>query len=105
MVMTISFKCQNHAYYSLKQEKMNIYVGNLDHKVTEQELKELFVEFGQVESAKIISDKYSGRSRGFGFVVMEDKDEAQKAIESLNNKSINDRAITVNEAKPRRENY
>ena len=84
---------------------MNIYVGNLDFKVTEQDLTELFSEYGTVESARIISDKHSGRSKGFGFVNMEDNADAEEAINSLNGKSINDRQLTVNEARPRKENY
>ena len=65
---------------------MNIYVGNLDFEVTEKELNKLFSEYGNVESAKIITDKYSGRSKGFGFVIMDDDAEAQNAIKSLNGK-------------------
>ncbi|MEE4256749.1 MAG: RNA-binding protein [Bacteroidales bacterium] len=84
---------------------MNIYVGNLDFKVTEQDLNELFNEFGQVESARLITDKYSGRSKGFGFVVMEDDSEANEAIEALNGKDFKGRDMTVNEARPRKENY
>jgi len=84
---------------------MNIYVGNLDFKVTEKDLNDLFSEFGVVESSRVITDKYSGRSKGFGFVVMEDKAEAQKAIESLNGTEVKNRNLTVNEARPRKENY
>ena len=80
---------------------MNIYVGNLDFKVDDNELKEIFEEYGSVSSAKVITDKFSGRSRGFGFIEMEDDSEAQKAIDELNGSSINDRAIVVNQAKPR----
>ena len=80
---------------------MNIYVGNLDFKVTEQDLNELFNEFGQVESIRLITDKYSGRSKGFGFAVMEDDSEANKAIEALNGKDVKGRSMTVNEARPR----
>ena len=82
---------------------MNIYVGNLDFKLTEQELNDLFSEFGEVESAKIITDKYSGRSKGFGFVTMEDDTEASEAIEALNGREVNNRPLTVNEARPRKE--
>jgi len=84
---------------------MNIYVGNLDFKVTENDLEELFGEFGQVESARVITDKYNGRSKGFGFVTMEDDNEAKEAIEALNGKDLKSRPLTVNEAKPRKENY
>jgi len=79
---------------------MNIYVGNLDYKVKENDLEELFGEYGSVESARIITDKYSGRSKGFGFVVMEDDQEARTAIENLNGKQLGNRPITVNEARP-----
>jgi len=69
--------------------------------MTEEELINLFAEFGAVESARIITDKNSGRSKGFGFVDMTEKDEAQKAIENLNGKEINGRELRINEAKPR----
>jgi len=82
---------------------MNIYVGNLSFDVTEEDLKEAFSAFGQVESVKIIKDNYSGRSKGFGFVEMPDKNEAQSAIEGLQGKDMKGRAINVNEARPRTE--
>ena len=81
---------------------MNIYVGNLDYKVNEGDLERLFSEYGTVSSAKIITDKYNGRSKGFGFVEMENRDEATKAIKGLNGTSLKSRDITVNEAKPRK---
>ena len=84
---------------------MNIYVGNLDFKVTEQDLDELFNEFGQVESTRLITDKYSGRSKGFAFVEMANNNEANEAIEALNGKDFKGRSMTVNEARPRKENY
>jgi len=84
---------------------MNIYVGNLDFKVSENEMEELFTEFGTVSSCKLIIDKYSGRSKGFGFVTMDNEEEANKAISELNGTSFKDREIVVNEAKPRRTNY
>jgi RNA recognition motif-containing protein len=80
---------------------MNIYVGNLDYKVNESDLESLFSEYGTVSSVKIISDKYNGRSKGFGFVEMEHNDEAKKAVSGLNGSSLKSRDITVNEAKPR----
>ena len=82
---------------------MNIYVGNLAHELTEEELKEAFEAFGQVESAKIITDRYSGVSRGFGFVEMPTKAEAEAAIAELNGKELKGRTLTVNEARPRTE--
>ncbi len=80
---------------------MNIYVGNLDYKVNENDLEGIFEEYGKVDSVKIITDKYSGRSKGFGFVVMDDQDEATKAIKDLNGKMLEERELVVNEARPR----
>ena len=80
---------------------MNIYVGNLSHELTEEELREAFQEFGEVTSAKIITDRYSGVSRGFGFVEMANKAEAEAAITGLNGKELKGRTLTVNEARPR----
>lgn len=77
-----------------------LYVGGLPYETTDDELKELFSEAGAVESAKVVTDRYSGRSRGFGFVEMSNDDEAIKAIESMNGKQVGERTITVNEAKP-----
>ena len=80
---------------------MNIYVGNLAQEATEDDLRQAFEEFGQVESVNIIKDKFSGESRGFGFVEMPSKDEARKAIEEMNGKDLMGRAVNVNEAKPK----
>ncbi|HDT14432.1 MAG TPA: RNA-binding protein [Candidatus Aminicenantes bacterium] len=80
---------------------MNIYVGNLSFNLTEDDLRTAFQAFGTVEKAAIITDKMSGQSRGFGFVEMPNKDEAIKAIESLNGKDLKGRNIKVNEAQPR----
>lgn len=82
---------------------MNIYVGNLSYEVTEDALREAFEEFGTVESATIIKDKFSGKSRGFGFVEMSSKSEAQSAIDGLNGKELKGKALNVNEARPRPE--
>jgi len=84
---------------------VNIYVGNLAYSVEENDLKEIFQEFGEIESVKIITDKYSGRSKGFGFVVMENDDEAKTAIENLTGKVVDNREITVNEARPRNDKF
>lgn len=81
---------------------MNIYVGNLSYKVEESELKELFEEYGEVTSVKIIADKYSGRSKGFGFIEMANEEEAKAAINELNGKEIDGRQAVVNIARPRR---
>jgi RNA recognition motif-containing protein len=80
---------------------MNIYVGNLSYDVTAEELQSAFEGFGKVESVNVITDKLSGRSKGFAFVEMAEKAEAQTAIESLNGKELKGRALTVNEARPR----
>ena len=82
---------------------MNIYVGNLSYDLSEEDLKKAFEEFGQVESAKIISDMYSGRSKGFGFVEMSNEAEAQSAIDALNGKELEGRTLNVNQARPRSE--
>ena len=84
---------------------MNIYVGNLPYQLTEEELKETFEEFGAVESAKIIMDKYSGRSKGFGFVEMTNDEEAKQAIESMNDTDVKGRNIRVNQARERDNNF
>ena len=82
---------------------MNIYVGNLSYEITEEDLKLAFEPFGKVESASIIKDKYSGQSKGFGFVDMPSKAEAQAAIDGLNGKELKGRTLNVNEARPRSE--
>ena len=82
---------------------MNIYVGSLHFKMNEAELKEAFEEYGEVTSAKIIIDKYSGKSKGFGFVEMPNEEEAKKAIEELNEKDFEGRPMKVSEAKPMEE--
>lgn len=84
---------------------MNIYVGNLDFRVEENDLQEVFEEYGSVNSTKIITDKFTGRSKGFGFVEMDDNDSANKAISELNGSQLEDRDMVVNEAKPRKTNY
>ena len=80
---------------------MRIYIGNLNYDTNDEALLAIFKEYGQVESAKVITDKYSGRSRGFGFVEMPDSAEAQKAIEALNGQEVDGRTLKVNEARPR----
>lgn len=82
---------------------MNLYVGNLSYDLTEDDLKEAFQAFGQVTAASIIKDKFSGRSRGFGFVEMSVDAEAKAAIDGLNDKDLKGRALRVNEARPRSE--
>jgi RNA recognition motif-containing protein len=80
---------------------VNIYVGNLSRDVAEADLKEAFQAFGEVQTASIIKDKFTGESRGFGFVEMPNKDEADKAIAGMNGKDLKGRNLTVNEARPR----
>ena len=82
---------------------MNIYVGNLDYKVQENDLESIFEDYGTVSSAKIITDKFNGRSKGFGFVTMEDAAEAKNAIEDLNGVAFENREIVVNEARPKKQ--
>ncbi|MCK5434465.1 MAG: RNA-binding protein [Dehalococcoidales bacterium] len=82
---------------------MNLYVGNLSREPTEDELRQAFEPFGQVTSANIIKDRYSGESRGFGFVEMATKSEAQAAINGVNGTSLGERTLSVSEARPRTE--
>lgn len=82
---------------------MKIYIGDMSNEVTEEDLRQAFEAFGQVESATIIKDKYSGRSKGFGFVEMPSKAEAQSAIDGLNGTELKGRTLNVNEARPRTE--
>ena len=80
---------------------MNIYIGNLSFDTTEDQLRQAFEQFGEIASINIISDKYTGRSKGFGFVEMGNKTEAIAAINGLNEQDLNGRNMSVNEAKPR----
>lgn len=77
-----------------------LYVGSLPYSTTEQELQELFAPHGAVQSAKVISDRYTGQSRGFGFVEMATNEEAQKAITALNGTELGGRTLVINEARP-----
>jgi len=80
---------------------MRIYVGNLSYDVTEEELQQEFMAYGEVTSVSILTDKFSGRPKGFGFAEMASKSEAEAAIEGLNGKTLKERTIVVNEARPR----
>src|SRR6187401_1031808 len=82
---------------------MTIYVGNLNFRVTEDNLQELFSEYGEVTSAKVMTDKMTGRSKGFGFIEMADEDAANNAISNLNDKEFMERKLVVNQARPRTE--
>ena len=82
---------------------MNLYVGNLSYEMSEENLRNEFAEYGEVKSAKIITDRDTGRSRGFGFVEMNSDGEGKKAMEALNGKDFEGRELVVNEARPREE--
>jgi RNA recognition motif-containing protein len=82
---------------------MNIYVGNLSYNVDENDLRNIFEEYGIVSSVRIIKDKYSGKSKGFAFVEMSDNNEANKAIEELNGGELDNRKVVINEARPKRK--
>jgi RNA recognition motif-containing protein len=100
-----SFKKGTGAFYFNKRGKImgkKLYVGNISFKVREEDLKEFFSTIGEVESVKIITDAYTGQSKGFGFVEMVYEEDAQKAIANLNGKTLMERAIIVNEARPQR---
>ena len=83
---------------------MKIYVGNLSYETTEEDLQQEFVAFGEVTSVSVITDKYTGRPKGFAFVEMASKSEAEAAITGLNGKMLKDRTVVVNEARPRTDN-
>jgi RNA recognition motif-containing protein len=85
----------------IRRTIMNIYVGNLSYDATDETIREAFESFGQVTSARVIKDKYSGQSRGFGFVEMVEQTQAQVAIKSLNGKELLGKQMSVNEARPR----
>lgn len=83
---------------------MNIYAGNLDFKIDEEDLQGIFEEYGSVSEVRLIKDKYSGKSKGFAFITMEDTAEAEKAINELNGATLEDREMVVNEAREKKEN-
>lgn len=82
---------------------MQIYVGNMNYRTTEEDINSLFSQFGEVASVKLISDRETGRAKGFGFVTMNDDAAAKEAIEALNEKEFEGRTLRINEAKPREE--
>lgn len=86
-------------------EGINIYVGNISFKTADEDLKNLFARYGAVDAAKIIVDRATGRSRGFGFVEMPVREDGLRAIEELNTKDFMGRSLRVNEAKPQRQRY
>lgn len=89
---------------SLKGEKMKLYVGGLPFETTEEELQKLFEEYKPAETT-LIKDKFSGRSKGFGFVTIDDDAQAKEAIDKLNGKEVGGRSITVNEARPKTDRF
>jgi RNA recognition motif-containing protein len=90
----------NNVFQREENMSSKIYVGGLPYSTTDDQLQEIFSAHGAVESARVITDKFSGRSRGFGFVEMSSSDEAQKAIQALNGSDLGGRTLTVNEARP-----
>jgi RNA recognition motif-containing protein len=93
---------QFNAYFS-KEISMNIYVGNLPYDLTEDEIKALFAEFGEVSTVTLVNDRESGRPKGFGFVEMPDEAQGQAAVTALNGKEVKGRTIRVDKAQPRPE--
>ncbi len=83
---------------------MKLFVGNFPFSTTETDLQSLFAPYGNIESVTVVTDRQTGRSRGFGFVEMNDRGEAEKAIEALNGKEVGGRALNVNEARPKNDN-
>jgi len=82
---------------------MNIYAGNLNYSITEEDLEQVFAKYGEISSVKIIRDKYTDQSKGFGFIEMANDDEAQRAIDDLNGTEVKGRELRVNQARPPRE--
>lgn len=90
-------------FLDARERRMRIYVGNLSYDTTDESLEAAFAQHGEVSSATVVTDRYSGRSRGFGFVEMSSNEEAETAIQSLNGKDLQGRTLTVNEARPRED--
>lgn len=82
---------------------MQIYVGNMNYRTTAEDINKLFSQYGEVESVKLVSDRETGRAKGFGFVTMNNDSDAKEAIEALNDKEFDGRTLRINEAKPREE--
>jgi RNA recognition motif-containing protein len=101
IVVSIIFRLHLRNYY--KKVHMNIFVGSLPFSIEEVDLRESFEAYGAVDSVKIITDKFTGRSKGFGFVEMPNDEEAQKAIDELNGATVQGRAIVVNKSEPKPE--
>tara|TARA_B100001540_G_scaffold294580_1_gene294653 strand:+ start:405 stop:803 length:399 start_codon:yes stop_codon:yes gene_type:complete len=102
--LNLSTPSRNERIWIIRKNRiMEIYVGNLPWSTSDQELADAFGAYGNVEKASIISDRHSGRSKGFGFVTMNDADEANKAIEAMNGTDMGGRSLKVNEARPRED--
>src|SRR5215510_1606890 len=97
------FHCWHLLFFLKLSHKMNIYVGNLSWGLKDQDLANLFAPFGEVSSAKIVTDKFTQRSKGFGFVEMANDEEAQAAIAQLNGTEVEGRSLVVNESRPKQE--
>jgi RNA recognition motif-containing protein len=95
--------CLDSVFNFYQKESMNIYVSNLSFNIQDEDLREFFAEYGDVTSAKVITDKFTGKSRGFGFVEMSDDEAAKKAIAELDQASVDNRTIRVMEAKPKED--
>jgi RNA recognition motif-containing protein len=95
--------CLDSVFNFYQKESMNIYVSNLSFNIQDEDLREFFAEYGDVTSAKVITDKFTGKSRGFGFVEMSDDEAARKAIAELDQASVDNRTIRVQEAKPKED--
>jgi RNA recognition motif-containing protein len=93
-------KLKLRSYLMSQTTNKKLYVGSLPYSVTEDELRDLFAPYGQIESVRIITDKFTGQSKGFGFVEMSNDDEAQKAVAAVNGQQMNGRTLIVNEARP-----
>jgi RNA recognition motif-containing protein len=93
----------SNTIYDQMDTRMNIYVGNLSYNSNEESMKQAFEAYGQVDTARVITDRETGRSKGFGFVEMSDSSEAREAIEALNGSDMDGRNIKVNEARPRND--
>jgi len=100
-LQTVAYETRLLIFAQEKRMTMNIYVGNLSNDINDDDLRQAFESYGRIESASVLKDRYSGESRGFGFVEMPDKNEAQAAINGLNGKELKGRALNVNEARPR----
>jgi len=102
--LNLSTPSRNERIWIIRKNRiMEIYVGNLPWSTSDQELADAFGAYGNVEKASIITDRHSGRSKGFGFVTMNDADEANKAIEAMNGTDMGGRSLKVNEARPRED--